>query len=132
MGKSLLYASNTTSQSIVASGSTLNFGTAVRRRGCNVGLSGGNVITKGADYYEISVNAVFTATAAGIEMIKVLKDGVEIPGATASFTTAESTTYAISIPCVVRNTCCCESSITVVASGVAGAVTNASIVVENL
>ncbi len=131
MGKSLLYAANTVSQATTANGSTLNFGTTVRRRGCSAELSGGNVITKGIGYYGVSVNAVFIATAAGNEVIKVFKDGVEIPGATVSFTTAESTTYAVSIPCVVRNTCC-ESPITVVASGVAGAVTNASIVVENL
>ena len=50
----------------------------------------------------------------------------------ASITTAESTTYTVYIPSVVRNVCCCESALLVVVSGVAGAVTNAAIVVEKL
>lgn len=132
MSKSILYASNTISQATTATGTTLNFGTAVRRYGCNVGMSGGNIIVSGSGYYDVDVSLMFTAGGAGTAQVQVLKDGTAITGATATVTTADATSYAISVPCVVRNTCCCESTISVVVSGVAGTVTNSSAVVEKL
>lgn len=130
MSKSILYAVSSVAQSVVSTGSNITYGTLVRKAGCNVGLSGGNVVTKGEGYYDIYTNLTLTATAAGTAIVQLSKDGVIIPGALAEFTTAENSTYAVSIPCVVRNSCCCESSVVVNVSGVSGTVVNASIEVK--
>ncbi len=132
MSKSVLYSANTASQTTTAAGTVINFGTVVRRYGCNAELSGGNAVVKGSGYYGVDISITFTASGAGTAVIQLLKDGTAVTGATASITTAESTTYTVYIPSVVRNVCCCESAISVVISGVAGAVTNAAIVVQKL
>lgn len=130
MGKSLLYAANTTSQTVSSTGTVLNFGTIVRKRGCNANLSGGNIVLSGVGYYNVYVNLTFTSSAAGTEQFQVYKDGTVIPGATASLTVAEGSTYAVCIPCIIRDTCCCESTLTASVSGVSGTVNNASVMVK--
>lgn len=130
MSKSILYATSPSTQSVVSTGSNIAYGTLVRKAGCNIGLSGGNIVTKGEGYYDVYANLTFTATTAGTAIVQLSKDGVVIPGASAEFTTAENSTYAISIPCVIRNSCCCESNVVVNVSGVAGTVVNASIEVK--
>lgn len=132
MSKSILYASNTTSQVTTAAGSNLNFGAPVRRYGCDIGLSGGNVTVNNKGYYHVDTQVVFTSGGAGTVQVQLLKDGVAVPGATASFTAAENSIYAVGVPCVIRNVCCCESTLTATVSGVAGTVTSASAVVEKL
>lgn len=124
-----MYAANTSTQAYVATGTTINFGSVVRRYGNNIALSGGNVVVRGAGYYNVDVNIGFTG-AAGTATIQVFKDGVAIPGATATITTAADTNFAVTIPTLIREVCCNESTITVVISGVAGNVVNAAIVVE--
>lgn len=125
MSRSLIYSANTNSQSL-ASGSVINFGSPVRRFGCNLAMSGGNVVVKGEGYYSIDTNISFTASA-GTATIQVYKDGVAIPGATATVTTATSTSYQVSIPSVIRQSCCVESTITVTITGVTPTVSNAAI-----
>lgn len=130
MSKSILYAVSSVAQSVVSTGSNITYENLVRKAGCNVALSGGNIVTKGEGYYDVYANLTFTATAAGTAIVRLSKDGVAIPGASAEFTTAENSTYAISIPCVIRNSCCRESNVVVNISGVAGTVVNASIEVK--
>lgn len=132
MSKSVLYSANTASQATTAAGTTINFGTIVRRYGCNAELSGGNAVVKGSGYFDVNVNITFTASGAGTAVVQVLKDGTAVTGATASITTAESTAYTVNIPCVVRNTCPCESVLTVLISGVATTVSNAAVAVQKL
>lgn len=130
MSKSIIYAVNTNNQVLTAD-SVISFGNIVRRYGCNLDLSGGNVEVKGAGYYNIDTNFTFDA-AAGNATITLYKDGVEIPGAKATITTAASTNYAISIPAVIRQNCDCTDTITAVISGVGVSVKNASIIVDKL
>lgn len=125
MSRSLIYSANTVSQ-VLTSGSVINFGSPVRRFGCNLAMSGGNVVVKGEGYYSIDTNISFTATA-GTATIQVYKDGVAIPGATATVTTAATTSYQVSIPSVIRQSCCVESTITVTITGVTPTVSNAAI-----
>lgn len=129
MSKSILYAANTSDQAFVAGGSIVNFGSLVRRYGCNLGMSGGNVTINGQGYYNVDVNLTFTA-AAGTVSVQLFKDGVAVPGATASRSTAADIVYSLTIPAIVRENCCCESALTVAISGAAGNVSNAAIVVE--
>jgi len=129
MSKSVIYSANTNSQSVVATGSVINFGSIVRRYGQNLNLSGGNVVTSGIGYYNVDVNVSFTVASGTTATIQIFKDGVAVEGAEAILTTGTNT-YQATIPCLIRNNCCCESIITVVISGVGATVINASIVVE--
>ena len=133
MSKSTIYASNTLTQDFVATGTTIDFGSIVRRYGNNTAMSGGNVVVDGVGYYSVDTNVTFSADAVGTALIQLYKDGLAIPGAKASVTTAADTIYAISIPSIIRQTCCCnEGTISAIISGVAGTITNASIVVEKI
>lgn len=128
MSKALIFANNSTSQTL-ANGDVVSFGVPVRRYGSNLYMVGGNVVARGDGYYNADANISFTATA-GTATIQAFKDGVAIPGAVATITTAASTSYQVSIPFVIRQRCCVESTITVKISGVTPTVSNASIVVE--
>lgn len=128
--KSALYGANTSAQTL-AVGSTINFGTISRRYGSNIGLSGGNVTVMGSGYYDLDTNFTFLA-AAGTATITLYKDGVAIPGATASITTAANGTYNMSIPAIIRQVCCEESTITAVITGVAVTMNNAAIAIEKI
>lgn len=129
MSKSILYAANINDQAFVAAGTIINFGNIIRRYGCNLNLSGGNAIINGTGYYDVDVNLTFTA-AAGTVSIQIYKDGVAVPGAEATITTAATTNYSVTIPAIIKENCCCESTITVVISGAAGTLSNATIKVE--
>lgn len=130
MSKSLLYAANTTNQT-VAVGGTINFGSVIRRHGCNCNLSNGDVTICGSGYYVIDTNITVTPSDAGTLVLTITKDGVTIPGAIASVTVVAGSVYAISIPTAIRECGCCDSlsNVKVVLSGVAATVNNASIIV---
>lgn len=131
MSKSILYAVNSNTQATSATGSVVNFGSVVRRYGCNLKLSDGNAVINGAGYYDIDTNFTITPLSTGTLTISLFKNGVAIPGAVATLSTTGST-IAVSIPAIVRETCCCEEPITVLFSGVATNVTNATIAVTKL
>lgn len=132
MASSILYAVNSTTQPTVATGTVVNFGVPVRRYGSLIQLSGGNVEISGMGYYNIDVSVDILGTAAGTLLIQVYKDGVLVPGAIATRTTGDGSNYTVTIPTVVRQKCCCSTTITVVASGVASSITNAAIRVEKV
>ena len=127
MSRALILASNTNTQTLT-NGGVVNFGSVVRRYGCNLKMSGGNVVAKGEGYYPVFANVSFTATA-GTATIQIYKDGVEIPGARVVRTTVADTTFAITIPTAIRQRCCNESTIEVKINGVTATVVNASILV---
>lgn len=129
MSKSVLYASNTSNQTLTV-GDVINFGSIVRKYGCNCNLSGGNVIVSGTGYYNIDTIFTLTASAAGTAVITLFKDGVAIPGGVATFTMAEGDLCAVSIPTMIRQNCCCDATIRAVLTGVAVTMNNAAIIVE--
>ena len=127
MSKSLLYGVNGTPQTI-SIGDRVNFGNIVRRYGCNLNMSGGEVFVTGEGYYNIDSSITFVAGAAGIATITLLRNGSIIPGAGASQTVAEGDTITLTVPpSVIRQKCCGESTITAVISGVTGVISNATI-----
>lgn len=129
--KSLIYASNTGSQSI-AVGGNINFGSVVRKTGCNCYMSGGNVIVRGEGYYKIDTNITFTAGASGTATIALYKDGIAIPGAVVSLTATADNIYSVGSTAIIRELCCNESTVTAVVSGIAVTVTNAAIEVNKV
>lgn len=109
MSKSLLYAVNDTPQD-VAAGGTAALGSVVRRFGCNAVLSGNGVILRGQGYYNIDCIIVAEAAAAEEITATLYRDGVAIPGATASATADADSSVTLPIIGVVREQCCDSSS----------------------
>lgn len=127
MSKALLYGVNRAVQTIVV-GDRVNFGNIVRRYGCNINMSGGEVYVSGEGYYSLDASVTFEAGAAGIATVTLLRDGSVIPGAGASETVAVGDTVTLTVPpSVIREKCCGESTITAVISGVIGTISNATI-----
>jgi len=130
MSKSLLYGVNRTPQVIVV-GDRIDFGQVVRRYGCGINMSGGEVSITNEGYFDIDASVTFVAGAAGVVTVTLLKDGAIIPGAGASATVADGDTVTLVLPpSVIRQKCCCESTITAMITGVIGSITNATIRVE--
>lgn len=125
MSKSVLYAANSNTQTLTT-GSTISFGSIVRRYGSNLNLSGGDVSVKGEGYYSVDSNFTFEPTTPGTVIITLYKNGVAIPGAVATFTTVADTIYSVTIPAMVRQSCCSEGTITAIVTG-EGTISNASI-----
>ena len=135
MSKSAIYTANTSAQSVAVNG-IINPGTVIRRFGPNLGLSGNAIQIDGAGYYDLEASITAAPTAAGNVTITVFKDGVAIPGATATqSTTAANNPVNLSISSLVREFCpCCQglSNLTFVLTGTAASVTNIAIVVEKI
>lgn len=131
MSKSLIQTSNQSAQT-VAVGSIISPGSVLRRFGCNCRLSGNAIEVVGNGYYTIDASVVVTPTAIGNVTVALFRNGVQIPGATATgsvSTVGNSTTLPIIT--TIRQTCC-ESADNITCVLVAGASTvdNISLRVE--
>lgn len=74
-----------------------------------------------------------TPAAAGTVTVTLYKDGVAVPGATASATAAANGTVDLSIPALVRQVCCAEgSALTLVLAGAAATVNNVALRVQRI
>ena len=135
MSKSAIYTANTSEQNVPSDG-TINLGTIIRRYGPNVNLSGNAIQISGVGYYDIDANFTVAPTEAASEItISLLKNGVLVPGASATFyVETENTPVTIPISSLVREFCCCEeiSSLTFTVSGAPAIVSNVAVVVEKL
>ena len=135
MSRSAIYVVNSNSQDVVADG-VINLGTVVRRYGCNLYQVGNGIRVAGAGYYSLDASVTLTPAAAGTVSVTAYKDGVVIPGSTASATVAAAdTTVALPIVGVVRENCpCCDdiSTLTFVLSGGEATVTNIGVKVEKM
>lgn len=134
--KSLIDVATTASSAVVAN-ATLPLSTIVRRRGCDINLSGNSVaITDcGSNYYLVIVTATFTAPVAGIVTLNLQQNGVNVTGATASTTvTTENTEVrSLSFPAIIR-TFNSQSidNLSIVNAGVAATFSNIAMTVEKL
>lgn len=135
MSKSAIYTVNSAIQTVPVDGQ-ISLGSIIRRFGSNLNLNGNAITVAGAGYYDLKVSATVAPTAAGNVTITAYKDGVAIPGATASATVAGAGDFVnLSISSLIREACpCCESlsSITLVLSESASNVTNVAVVVEKI
>ena len=132
--KSQLYIATTTPTSVV-SGGIVPYTTTVRRRGLEIqrGNAGAVIEDSGSNYYDVEVSVTFTATAAGVATFKLQQNGNDVVGATASTTITTPTTEvrSVSFPAVIRTFCCGTiDTLTVVCSGVAVTISNATMVVK--
>lgn len=135
MSKSAIYTANTTTQDL-ADGGMLNPGTVIRRFGCNIHLSGNTINLIGTGYYDVDASITLSGTDIGEVEFSIYKDGVAIPGATASATIATAGDIVnLSTSCLIREYCPCadsSSNLTFVVSGIPTSVINSSIVVEKI
>ena len=133
MSKSAIYTVNSAAQNVAVNGN-LNLGTVIRRFGQNLTLSGNAIQVCGGGYYDRDASFTLAPTAIGNVTITAFRDGVVIPGATAtgSVSTANNP-INLSLSSMFREPCqCCDgmSSITFQLTGTAASVTNVAIVME--
>lgn len=130
--KSALYAAMQTPTAVAVDG-VIPLGSLIRRYGCDVALNGNAVNITGAGYYDVDASVTVTPIAAGTVTITLYKDGVAVPGATASETAAANGTVDLSIPALVRQVCCAAgSALTLVLTGVAATVNNVALRVQRI
>ena len=134
--KSNIYVATTTSSSVLANG-VLPLSTIVRRRGCDINLSGNSVaITDtGSNYYLVLVDATFTAPVAGTIALTLQQNGANVTGATASTTVTTATTEvrSLSFPAVIRTyNGAGIDSLSVINSGLAATFSNITLTVIKL
>lgn len=130
--KSALYAAMQTPTAVAVDG-VIPLGSLIRRYGCDVALNGNAVNITGAGYYDVDASVTVTPAAAGTVTITLYKDGVAVPGATASETAAANGTVDLSIPALVRQVCCAAASaLTLVLTGAAATVNNVALRVQRI
>ncbi len=130
--KSALYAAMQTPTAVAVDG-VIPLGSLIRRYGCDVALNGNAVNIAGAGYYDVDASVTVTPTAAGTVTITLYKDGVAVPGATASETAAANGTVDLNIPALVRQACCAAgSALTLVLTGAAATVNNVALRVQRI
>ena len=130
--KSALYAAMQTPTAVAVDG-VIPLGSLIRRYGCDVALNGNAVNITGAGYYDVDASVTVSPAAAGTVTITLYKDGVAVPGATASETAAANDTVDLSIPALVRQVCCAAgSALTLVLAGVAATVDNVALRVQRI
>lgn len=117
----------------VAVDGVIPLGSLIRRYGCDVALNGNAVNITGAGYYDVDASVTVSPAAAGTVTVTLYKDGVAVPGATASETAAANGTVDLNIPALVRQVCCAAgSALTLVLTGVAATVDNVALRVQRI
>lgn len=134
MKNGLIYLITTTTQSVLANG-IIPLETIARRRGCTCEKNGNGINLTRPGYYKITGSITFTAPVAGVVTLEAQKNGVDIPGITASTTVTTATTEVrtLNISGIIRVMCGeGDPTITLVNSGVAITLSNVSVDIEYL
>ena len=104
--KSLIHTALTSPTAVAADG-IIPLGSIVRRYGCALAANGNGVNVIEPGYYDIKASITVLPTASGAITATVIKDGVEIPGATATGTAAAAgDAVNLSIVSVLRKCGC--------------------------
>lgn len=126
--KSCIRVRNSTAQTLSATTPTTLVlqGTTVTDSGCSLTLNPSNITVNKSGLYHFSADVTVSPTAAGTAVIQLYKDGVALPCAISTTTTTTGTIFTTHVETdLCLNACCANNpSITLVASGVAGTVTN--------
>lgn len=130
--KSALYAVLQTPTAVAIDG-VIPLGSLIRRYGCDISLNGNAVNLTGTGYYDVDASITVAPTAAGTVTATLVKDGVAIPGATASAAAAAGAPTVLSFPALVRQACCAAgSALTLVLTGAAATVNNVALRVQRI
>ena len=116
--KSAIYTAMQTPTEVAVNG-VIPLGSLIRRYGCDISLNGNAVNIIGKGYYDVDVS--------------VIKDGVVVPGATASANAAAGAPVALAFPALVRQACCASgSALSLVLTGAASTVSNVALRVQRI
>lgn len=134
--KSALYTAMQTPTAVAVDG-VIPLGSLIRRYGCDITLNGNAVnITGGnqsAGYYDVDASVTVAPTAAGTVTATLYKDGVAVPGATASAAGAAGAPVVLAFPALVRQACCASgAALTLVLTGAASTVSNVALRVQRI
>lgn len=131
--KSALYTAMQTPTAVEVGG-VIPLGSLIRRYGNDISLNGNAVNITGTGYYDVDASITVAPTAAGTVTATLYKDGVAVPGATASATAAAAGDLVdLSIPALVRQACCAAgSALTLVLTGAAATVSNVALRVQRI
>ena len=131
--KSALYTAMQTPTEVAVNG-VIPLGSLIRRYGCDITLNGNAVNIVGKGYYDVDASITVAPTAAGTVTATLYKDGVAVPGATASATAAAADDVVnLNIPALVRQVCCAAgSALTLVLTGAAATVNNVALRVQRV
>lgn len=130
--KSALYAAMQTPTAVAVDG-VIPLGSLIRRYGCDVALNGNAVNITGAGYYDVDASVTVAPTAAGTVTATLYKDGVAVPGATASAAGAAGAPVVLAFPALVRQVCCASgAALTLVLTGAASTVSNVALRVQRI
>lgn len=130
--KSALYTALQTPTAVAVDG-VIPLGSLIRRYGCDISLNGNAINLSGAGYYDVDASITVAPTAAGTVTATLVKDGVAIPGATASAAAAAGAPTVLSFPALVRQACCTAgSALTLVLTGAAATVNNVALRVQRI
>ena len=131
---SLIYLTTPSTATVDANG-VLPLTTIVRRRGSSVQQSNDSIVLGAPGYYHVSVNATFTAPAAGVVTLELRQDNLPVSGGTASatITTATTEVRSLSFESIIRVPCCgAPVTLSVINTGVAITTSNIAVSVEYL
>jgi hypothetical protein len=130
--KSAIYTVLNSATSVV-SGSTIPLGSVIRRFGPNIQASGNNLNVEGSGYYEADVSITLSPTTIGTSTVSLFKDGVAIPGATASASVSTAgNPVNLNISSLMRLFCEESSSLSLVLTGNNATVNNVAFVLEKI
>lgn len=130
--KSALYTAMQT-PTAVAVGGVIPLGSLLRRYGCDISLNGNAVNITGTGYYDVDASITVAPTAAGTVTATLYKDGVAVPGASASAAAAAGAPVTLAFPALVRQACCASgSALTLVLTGAAATVSNVALRVQRI
>lgn len=130
--KSALYAVMQTPTAVAVDG-VIPLGSLIRRYGCDVTLNGNAVNITGAGYYDVDASGTVALAAAGTVTATLFKDGVAVPGATASASGAAGAPVVLAFPALVRQACCASgTALTLVLTGAAATVNNVAMRVQRI
>lgn len=129
---SAIYTANTATQPLFV-GNNIGLGTTRRRFGCAIDRNGDSIILKSAGYYEVNASITVAPTAIGTVTATLFRNGVAVPGATASAAVSTANNPVnLSIAALVREPCCNDAALTLVLTGTNSNVTNVAVVVEKI
>ena len=130
--KSALYTAMQTPTAVAVNG-VIPLGSLIRRYGCDISLNGNAVNITGTGYYDVDASITVAPTAAGTVTATLFKDGVAVPGATASAAAAAGAPVTLAFPALVRQPCCASGvALTLVLTGAAATVSNVALRVQRI
>ena len=117
----------------ILAGGTVPIGTIIRRYGCGIEQNGNGLTILEPGYYDITVSMTVLPTAATAITATLLRDGVAVPGATASATPAAAgAAVNLTLKALVRHGCNCDAATLTAALSAAATVNNMAVVIERV